>query len=112
MVIAFAIGADAVIIGGALAGSSCVPEHVYYEDEKGYVRAKYFGMASAEAQSQRGGVKAGTTPEGVSMTMPVKGKTRTIINNLAGGIRSGLSFANACNLKELRESAEFIIRHR
>ena len=100
MVVALALGAGAVMIGGLLAGSSCVPEHVFYTDEKGYRRAKYFGMASKEAQ--HGKLKRGTAPEGISMSSPVRGKTRDIIEELAGGIRSGMSLCNCRNLSQLQ----------
>lgn len=108
MVVALALGADAVIIGGLLSGSSGCPEHAYFIDENGERKARYFGMASRKAQDIRDGMKPGTAPEGVSKIVNLKGKTDSIIDQLAGGIRSGLSFCDAHTLQELREKAEFI----
>jgi len=109
MVKAIALGADACMIGGLIAGSSWCPESAFYE-ENDLFKARYYGMASEEAQRLRGGLKPGTAAEGVSKSIPVKGKTRRIIERLAGGIRSGCSFCNARNLAELRKNARFVRR--
>jgi len=105
---ALAIGADAVMIGGLLAGSSSCPETAFFT-ENGVFKAKYYGMASKEAQVQRfGQLKKGTAPEGKGYTIPPKGKTSVIINELAGGLRSAFSFVNAKNIMEFKKNAEFI----
>ena len=63
-------------------------------------------MASAKAQEDWRG-KA-STPEGISTTVPYKGKVASILNNLSGGIRSGFSYSGARNLKELQAKSKFI----
>jgi IMP dehydrogenase len=105
---AITLGADAVMIGGLLSGSSwCPPEG--FAVINGELKGRYFGMASEEAQQLRqGGVKPGTAPEGESKIIPVKEKGKMIIDRLAGGIRSGLSLVGARNLNELRHKAIFM----
>jgi len=107
---ALAIGADAVMIGGLLAGSSCCPENAFFT-ENGVFKAKYYGMASREAQILRfGKLKEGTAPEGKEKVISPKGKTATIINELAGGLRSAFSMTNSKNIKEFKQNAKLIRR--
>lgn len=111
IVVSLAIGADAVIIGGLLAGSSAVPSHSFFmdPDDLSY-KARYMGMASRGVQDIRGGVRPGTAPEGRTKTVPVGGKTRVIVDRLVGGVRSGISMAGCHNIAELQATAEFEIR--
>jgi IMP dehydrogenase len=105
---AFALGADAVMIGGLLAGSSWCPAEGFVVIN-GELKGRYFGLASEEAQQLRkGGVKPGTAPEGGSKIIPVKEKTGLIIKRLAGEIKSGLSLTGSRNLEELRNKAVFM----
>ena len=111
MVVALGLGANAVMLGGLLAGTSACPDHAFFYDADAHeYKAKYMGMASRAAQDGRGGLKPGTAPEGRSRTIPIGGKTRIIVEELAGGIRSGLSLAGSWNIAHLQETAEFIRR--
>lgn len=112
MVIALALGACGVIIGGLLAGTSACPERAFfYDPETREYKARYMGMASRKAQEMRGGgLKPGTAPEGISKIVPIGPKTNVLINELAGGIRSGLSLAGCHSIKELQQTAKFIIK--
>ena len=111
MVVALGLGANAVMLGGLLAGTSACPDHAFFYDADAHeYKAKYMGMASRAAQDGRGGLKPGTAPEGRSRTIPIGGKTRIIIEELAGGIRSGLSLAGAHNIAQLQKTAKFIRR--
>ena len=63
-------------------------------------------MASSSAQIDwRGSVG---TPEGVSSMVPFKGDVGDILHQLAGGIRSGLSYSGARNIEELQRKAKFV----
>lgn len=111
IVVALAIGADAVIIGGLLAGSSACPTSAFFQDPDTLeYKARYMGMASRGAQDIRGGIRPGTAPEGRTKTVPVGGKTRVIIDRLVGGVRSGISMAGCHSIPELQSTAEFEIR--
>jgi len=67
-------------------------------------------MASRAAQtSWRGGeLPEGMAPEGESHWVNCKGPVSEIIHELAGGIRSGLSYLNSRTLADLVENAYFV----
>ena len=46
--------------------------------------------------------------EGVEAMVPYKGSVTEIITQITGGIRSGLSYCGASNIKQMQENAEFI----
>jgi IMP dehydrogenase len=108
MVKLLAFGADTVCVGGLLAGTSDSPTNIIEKNGKQY--KKHFGSASKEAQEQlRDGLKRGTAPEGLSTLIEYTGETEEVILELTGGIRSGLTYAGASNIKELRENAQYVI---
>ena len=101
---ALAAGADAVMLGSMLAGTAQSPGETIWLDDK-QVKT-YRGMASSEAQNSWRGKSS--TPEGISTTIPYKGDVQAILDDLVGGIKSGLSYSGARSLQELRFNAEFI----
>ncbi|WP_413570513.1 guanosine monophosphate reductase [Bdellovibrio sp. HCB117] len=103
MVKAFAAGASSVMLGSMLSGTIETPGEI----KNG--KKQYRGMASRAAQdSWRGGVPTGMAPEGESTQVNVKGHVKDVILEVAGGIRSGMSYVNATTIAELREKALFI----
>jgi IMP dehydrogenase len=112
---ALAAGADCVTLGSLLAGTSKTPGPVYcngkevaYINEYATYYKKFYGMSSKEAQElHRDGLKVGTAAEGISKEIPYRGETSDIVNELLGGIRSGLTYSGANSIKELRERAVF-----
>lgn len=114
LVKALALGAKAAMFGGMLAGTSAVPESAFFLDPNdGVYKAKYFGMASREAQERRGDdVRADVAPEGMGVSVYIRGKTKVIVNELLNGVRSGMTMVNAANLQQLRENAEWVIVNR
>jgi len=103
---ALAAGADFVIVGSLLAGTTQAPGEVFYQDGERY--KTYRGMASAEAQKDWRG--STSSLEGISTSVPYKGDAADVLENLKRGIRSGLSYTGASNLKELRAKAKFILQ--
>jgi IMP dehydrogenase len=102
---ALAAGADFVMLGSLLAGTTESPgEVVTYTD--GSKRKAYRGMASKKAQEAWRGKSS--TPEGIATTVHYKGSVKNIIKDLVGGIKSGCSYSGAKNLKELRAHCHFI----
>lgn len=100
---AFAAGASSVMLGSLLAGTIETPGEI----RNG--RKAYRGMASRAAQnSWRGGVPEGMAPEGESTSVPIKGHISDVINELAGGLRSGMSYINATSLDEIINKAYFM----
>ena len=105
MVKALAAGADFVMVGSLLAGTSATPGEVFKGSE-GKKYKVYRGMASSAAQKDWRGKSS--SPEGISTTVPYKGLTANILNDLRGGIQSGFSYSGAKNVAELREKHQFI----
>jgi len=104
---ALAAGADAVMCGRIFAATDETPGEV--TDNAGIKAKVYRGAASAEIQQdRRGGLKAGTCAEGVSTTITCAGPVQSVIDEFCGGLRSGMTYANATNLAELRDNAQFV----
>lgn len=103
LVKAFAAGASSIMLGSMLAGTIETPGEI----KNG--RKLYRGMASKSAQvSWRGGVPEGMAPEGESSQVWVKGHVRDVLLEIAGGVRSGMSYLNANTVLEIRDKARFI----
>jgi len=100
-----AAGADFVMIGSLLAGTKETPGEVF-SSKSGKKYKVYRGMASSDAQTDWRGKSS--TPEGVSTTVPYKGSASVILQNLAGGIRSGFSYSGVRSLQGLRCKATFV----
>lgn len=105
MVKAYAAGADFVMIGSMLAGTKETPGETF-SSNSGKKYKVYRGMASADAQVDWRGKSS--TPEGISTTVPYKGSVEHILQDVGGGIRSGLSYSGVRNLSELRCKANFL----
>lgn len=100
-----AAGADMVMLGSMLAGTEETPGQVFQtNDNKRY--KVYRGMASPEAQIAWRGMARSL--EGISTTIPYKGRVEDILSKLERNIKSGLSYTGARNLSELRSKARFI----
>ncbi len=102
---ALAAGADFVILGSLLAGTNETPGEVF-KSKKGKEYKVYRGMASKEAQKDWRG--SFSSNEGVSTTVDTKGPVKSILDDLANGIRSGLSYSGSRTIFGLQAKAEFI----
>jgi len=109
---ALAAGADAVMLGGLLAGTDESPgEKVIYQ---GRAFKEYRGMGSEGAMRQGSSDRyfqegrQAFVPEGIEGLVPYKGSVRDIVFQLVGGIRAGMGYLGARNLNELREKARFM----
>ena len=105
MVKALAAGADAVMVGSLLAGTTETPGEMFM-DAKGARWKTYRGMASKEPQVEWRGKYSSF--EGVATRVPHRGPVRMILEDLEKGIRSGFSYTGARNLKELQAKAQFV----
>lgn len=121
---ALAAGAKAVMIGGMLAGTDCVPgwdiamqsyftniPHSEYTDISRHPNdmpsIQYRGMASSAARAAFG--QKPKNAEGISCTVKAKpeGSTELVIVDLDEGIRSAMSYSNSNTLDEFKERAVF-----
>jgi IMP dehydrogenase len=106
---ALAFGADFVMIGGMLAGTRPTPGKKVKDRKGGWVKA-YRGMASREvAEEHHGGIAEWKTAEGVSVTVPYRDDEEAIVADLVGGLRSGLTYAGSCTVRELQRKLNYVV---
>jgi IMP dehydrogenase len=114
---ALAAGASTVMMGKifALTNESAAEkvndarEGLYQGKGIGPLMAKYRGQASEDFQNEfYGGLKHKTVAEGTDFWAPVTGSARSVIDEFLGGVRSGLTYAGARDIKELQRKAEFV----
>ncbi|MBN1875593.1 MAG: IMP dehydrogenase [Anaerolineae bacterium] len=111
---ALAAGGHVVMLGSMLAGLDEAPGEVVYYDGRRF--KEYRGMGSVGAMRGYGRDRYGSgqdssgklVPEGVEGRVPYKGPLHDYIFQLVGGLRSGLGYAGAANLDDLREKARFV----
>lgn len=106
-VTALLAGADAVMLGGFLAGCSESPAETVEIDGERYKQTR--GMSTAAAAEAREDKDAEiVADEGVEATVPHTGPVGPRLKEFVAGIRSGLSYIGAHDLVTARERAEFI----
>jgi IMP dehydrogenase len=109
---ALAAGADFVMLGGMLAGSDETPGELVKrktEDGKTVHVKRFRGMASREAQEEfMGSMSDWKTAEGVAIEVPSKGPVKAIVQDIMGGLRSGMTYCGAATIKDLQRKAQFI----
>jgi len=93
---ALAAGADTVMIGSLFAGTDESPGEVVVS-ETGRMK-KYRGSSSNEVNQYLG---LDRTAEGVATLITYRGSVRKIVQDLAGGVRSGLSYVGCGSIEEL-----------
>lgn len=106
---ALAFGADFVMIGGMLAGTTPTPGEIITKDNGKLVK-QYRGMASKEAQEAFiGQVYEWKTAEGVSTEVPYRDTQEAIIADIIGGLRSGLTYAGASTIQDLQKKLNYLV---
>lgn len=108
IVLALAAGASTVMMGKlfALTEESAAAK---VDGPDGQRMAKYRGQASEDFQNDfYGGLKSMTVAEGTDFLAPVTGSAQSVIDELLGGLRSGMTYGGARTIKELQRKAEFI----
>jgi IMP dehydrogenase len=113
--IAIAAGAETVMLGKMFSGTLEAPGEIIMH--QGTPFKKYRGMGSLGAMEKSRGSKerygqAGNSndklvPEGVEGIVPYKGEISKIFFQLLGGIRSGMGYLGAFDMKELQEKGDF-----
>jgi len=112
---AIAAGADSVMLGSLLAGTEESPgETIIYDGRK---FKTYRGMGSVEAmqkgskdryfQSEQSDKKK-LVPEGIVGRVPYKGQINESIHQFVGGLRSGMGYCGAKDIKTLKTSSKFV----
>ncbi len=107
--------ADAVILGGLLAGCREAPGQIIEIEGKFY--KQYRGMGSLEAMkagsaARYGHEKASAGPqklaaEGIEALKEIAGSLDVVLGQLLGGLQSGMGYLGARTLAELRTNARY-----
>ena len=105
---ALAAGADFVMIGSLLSGTTETPGDIIHGLHNEDKKKVYRGMASKEAQYDWRGKHSSN--EGITTHVPYRGAVRPIIEDLTNGIRSGLSYSGARSIPELQLKSKFIVQ--
>ena len=115
---AIAGGASTVMVGSLLAGTEEGPGITVMREGRKYKLVR--GMASVAASYDRAaretdqneiesaGALLDYVPEGVEAFVPFKGSASDLINQLVGGLRSGLSYCGATEIPQIRGKGEFV----
>ncbi len=111
---AIAAGAHTVMIGSLFAGTEESPgETILYQ---GRTFKSYRGMGSlgameagsADRYSQDTAARGKAVPEGIEGRVAFKGALGPMVEQLVGGLRSGMGYCGVASIKELQERAQFI----
>lgn len=109
---ALAAGASAVMMGSLLAGTEESPGAT--EIFQGRRFKVYRGMGSLAAMEQGSKDRyfqedaSKLVPEGVEGRVPYKGPLCDTVFQMCGGLKSGMGYCGAANIRQLHENAQFI----
>jgi IMP dehydrogenase len=109
---ALACGASNVMIGNLFAGTEESPGETILLEGRRYKEYRAMGSlgampkGSADRYFQETAKKF--VPEGVEGRVPYRGLVRDVIFQLVGGLKSGMGYCGAKNIKTLQKKAQFI----
>jgi IMP dehydrogenase len=110
---ALSAGASSVMLGGMFAGCEESPGLTRIKD--GQKIKVYRGMASFDAAASRKNSEKGYdvnldeyVPEGIETVIPYKGRVKEVMEQLIGGLRSGMSYLGVNNIEDMAKNAEFV----
>lgn len=101
-----AIGADGVMVGAILAGTTETPGKVYPDDSTDLVNRTFYKVYGGSSSAQNQGENRFV--EGRVQTIPFKGRVKYILKEIKEGLQSSFSYCGARNIKEFREKVQFI----
>ncbi len=110
---ALAAGADAVMLGGQLAGTDEAIGSVVTKNGKKYKHFRGMGSLGAmtEGSSDRyfqSGIAVNKlVPEGVEALVSYRGSLSDVLSQLVGGLRAGMGYCGAKNIEAL-QNATFV----
>lgn len=111
---ALAAGADCVMIGGMFAGTEEAPGEVELYQGRSY--KSYRGMGSLGAMEKGSKDRyfqdeADTdklVPEGIEGRVPYRGPLRSIVHQLAGGLRASMGYVGCATIEDMRTKPQFV----
>jgi IMP dehydrogenase len=111
---ALVAGADCVMIGGMFAGTEEAPGEVELYQGRSY--KSYRGMGSLGAmekgskdryfQDEADADKL--VPEGIEGRVPYRGPLRSIVHQLAGGLRASMGYVGCATIEDMRTKPQFV----
>jgi len=112
---AFAVGADTVMMGSLLAGTTEAPGEVF-EGKDGKQYKSYRGMGSLGAMNKGGKERYGQSnvaedkfvPEGIEGRIAYKGDISKQLHQISGGVRSAMGYSGAKNIKIFKDRARLV----
>ena len=114
-------GADSVMLGSLLAGCDESPGELIEIDGRKY--KSYRGMGSLGAMQSRGEKKSYSkdrymqddvlaedklVPEGIEGKVAYRGSVETVVHQLVGGLRSGMGYAGAATIDDLKRNGRLV----
>lgn len=111
---ALAVGASAVMMGSALAGTEESPGEVVLAQGRKF--KTYRGMGSIGAMTkgstdryfQEGTAADKLVPEGIEGMVPYRGTIADIIHQMVGGLRSSMGYLGSKDIPTFQATAEFV----
>ena len=112
---AIVAGADAIMLGSLLAGTTEAPGEVVLYQGRSY--KVYRGMGSIGAMSQgskdryfQSAVRDSSklVPEGVEGMVPYRGSVVETLHQLVGGLKAGMGYVGAATLADLKRKGKFV----
>jgi IMP dehydrogenase len=114
---AIAAGADSVMLGSLLAGTTEAPGEIVLVNGKQF--KTYRGMGSLGAMQSRGGARSFSkdryfaddvlsedklVPEGIEGRVPFRGPLAQVVQQLVGGLRSAMGYTGARTIADLQHA--------
>lgn len=112
---AIAAGASTVMIGSLFGGTDEAPGEIILYEGKTY--KSYRGMGSIAAMQEGGkdryrqsgvGERQKLVPEGIEGLVPYSGSLSDSLQQLVGGLKSGMGYIGAESIAAVREKAQFV----
>ncbi len=111
---ALAVGASAVMLGSALAGTYESPGEMIMFQGRQY--KSYRGMGSIGAMNrgssdryfQEGTAADKLVPEGIEGRVPYRGKMGDVVHQMMGGLRASMGYCGSKDIETFWEKAEFV----
>ena len=102
------------MIGGLFAGTEESPGETILYQGRTFKSLSRHGLARRDGSRLGGPLRAGrrsrgkSVPEGIEGQVPYKGPLAGLVEQLVGGLRSGMGYCGVANLSELQERSRFI----
>ena len=111
---ALGVGASCVMVGSLLAGLEESPGETFISEGRTFKAVRGMGSIGAMERGSKERYRQGDVsdnkklvPEGVEGRVPYRGHLSPFLYQLCGGVRAGLGYCGAANLKSFWERARF-----